>query len=334
MSQMNHIYPGCNIFQAVFAEHPVFQNGLQDHPQKPVAHPENTNAKPVLNKTLIPQLSKNKPFRADTFYVAYKRGSLATLIEEEETAEDSILLENDLAGKDFTSTIFQPQFPDLPARTKVSSSGDWLFILLILSLFSVGYIRFLYRKVFSHSIRSAFSYQDAFKLYNEQNTMAKRVSFAMSILFFLNFALFLSYLFTWFGGGNEMIPPFTHFLYILGGLLLFILAKMLLFWILGSLFSIRTIISEYLFNGSIYNKLAGIAYLPIVIAVPYIFEPVNYILLYIGAALFLILYLMQLGRGFQIILRNRISLLYAFLYLCMIEIMPFLVLYKLVADAG
>jgi hypothetical protein len=80
----------------------------------------------------------------------------------------------------------------------------------------------------------------------------------------------------------------------------------------------------------IYNRMVGLVLLPIISVVPFINTQFAPWLLYAGIVALIALYFFRIFRGIQIGIKNRLSIFYLILYLCALEILPLLVLYKLV----
>jgi hypothetical protein len=99
--------------------------------------------------------------------------------------------------------------------------------------------------------------------------------------------------------------------------------------VLGSTFHIETETTHYNFNILLYNILAGIALIPVNLFVAFGPETLRLPVIYAGLGLLGILYLLRQLRGI-----NMASHLIAghvfqfFVYLCAVEILPVLVLFK------
>jgi hypothetical protein len=285
-----------------------------------------------------------RKFKSDTFYIFYKQqfaeGELfepmdfvnpdgIQLVDQTGQLDhlngDTVLKVSE-EGNHTTTEIA----PALNIKVRNFISNDWILLLVLLTFFTVGWIRYFYGKVYLQTVRAAISYRESNRLFVEQNSLAKRVSFALNLVFFINFSLFIELAYNRINPLADAADRFNIFLIIIALLAGFILVKSILYWIMGFLFDSATIVREYVFSGSVYNKLAGIAYLPIILSIPYISESYRYILVNIGLIMFFLLYGLQLVRGIQIIFKNNSSWFYTILYLCTIEILPMLLLYKLV----
>lgn len=112
------------------------------------------------------------------------------------------------------------------------------------------------------------------------------------------------------------------------GISIFILIKVLLERLIGSLFEIDKLIDEYLFQKISYKNYLGLLLLPINAILLYSF-PVALNLVYVFIGLLLIVNIIGLITSFkthQNLIKN--NLFYFILYLCALEIAPYIILYK------
>ena len=112
------------------------------------------------------------------------------------------------------------------------------------------------------------------------------------------------------------------------GIGVFILIKVLIERLIASLFEIDNLINQYLFQKITYKNYLGILLLPINALLLYTFQP-TLILLYVIIILLLIVNIFGLISSFkthQSSIKN--NLFYFILYLCALEIAPYVILYK------
>lgn len=112
------------------------------------------------------------------------------------------------------------------------------------------------------------------------------------------------------------------------GIGIFILAKVLLERLIGSLFEMDKLIDDYLFQKITYKNYLGILLLPINAILLFSFSPTLKIL-YIIIILLLIVNIVGVITTFkahQSLLKR--NLFYFILYLCTLEIAPYIILYK------
>ncbi|SMO87770.1 protein of unknown function [Saccharicrinis carchari] len=211
-------------------------------------------------------------------------------------------------------------------------SKDVLTGLLILSVAIAGFVRLTNFKYLQELFLSVFSLQRARNMLKTDSLRIRNASFSLSTLFLFNSALFIyEYIhfnklsFAW-GNGMLLIPVFMLLLF------LFLFIKRILYGFVGFVFEQQEQTKEYMFYSSLTNKIFGLAVLPLILFVPYVGESAQTMLFNIGIATLALLYITQLLRGFSIILKNVSSLFYLFLYLCALEIIPFVIAYSIIVN--
>jgi hypothetical protein len=112
------------------------------------------------------------------------------------------------------------------------------------------------------------------------------------------------------------------------GIGVFILIKVLLERLIGSLFEIDKLIDQYLFQKISYKNLMGLLLIPINLFLIFSFKP-SLIILYVIVILLVLINVMGLittVKTNQSIIKQ--NLFYFILYLCALEIAPYIILYK------
>ncbi|PWH83599.1 DUF4271 domain-containing protein [Algibacter marinivivus] len=108
----------------------------------------------------------------------------------------------------------------------------------------------------------------------------------------------------------------------------FILIKVLIERLIGSLFEIDKLIDQYIFQKTSFKNYVGLLLLPINALLLYSFQPTLPIIYGVIALLILvnILGLISSFKTHQTLIKNNIF--YFILYLCALEIAPYIILYK------
>ena len=233
------------------------------------------------------------------------------------------------SSKTYLSNIKPINRIDNSNHIKVKNA-DWFLGILILLLSIVTILKLLYNKYFSDSVKSLWNYQHSLKLFKENTVLNQRLSLISNILFILSFSLFAVLCTDYFSISGFSKNNFLYFS-IISGLIVFIyLIKFAVYKILGFVFIETPSYSEYLYNVFQFNRIAGIFLIPIIIALAY--STINYTnaIVYSGFIILFIVFIMRVVRGFQICIKVNFSIFYSFLYLCMLEILPLIVIYKLI----
>jgi len=112
-------------------------------------------------------------------------------------------------------------------------------------------------------------------------------------------------------------------------LIVYDVIKGLLYRITGFVFETSFLTGEYLFNASMLSKVFAILLLPIISVIPFVNIWIVPNLIKLGVGMFIVLYIWQLFRGMKIFFQNTFSVFYMFLYFCALEILPLVILYKI-----
>jgi hypothetical protein len=113
---------------------------------------------------------------------------------------------------------------------------------------------------------------------------------------------------------------------------LYFTVKKLLYRLLGSIFIDAADTNEFLFNLDNFNRGTGIVLFPIVGLIAYFPSENPMIAVFLGVFTTLIFYFMLLKRGISILLKKQFPIFYLFLYLCTLEFLPLLLIYKMAGD--
>lgn len=207
---------------------------------------------------------------------------------------------------------------------------DWMFLIFVLVLAGIAWLRYNDPRRTQHLLQSAFNIRMLRQTLREEMSFSNATSLTLSTLALMGMSLFLYV-------GKKMIGIET----ISGnGLLLFGKIVLLVFVIYTiKLLGIRVIqimadgdfgLDEYIFNIYLFNQIAGIAVLPLMALAVYGGLKTALIITAIGALVISSLLLVRLGRGIINALRLHVRPFYIVLYLCALEILPFALLIKVI----
>jgi len=150
-------------------------------------------------------------------------------------------------------------------------------------------------------------------------------------LLFVNLIISLS-IFS-FVGYNTFVDSLqfelTTFIKLFVGIGAMILIKILLERLIGSLFDIDELIDSYIFQKTNYKNYIGLFLLPINIILIYAIQPTATIM-YVVIAFIILINLIGFITSFKTHQKTILNnLFYFILYLCALEIAPYIILYKL-----
>ncbi|GEM_PF-2492862 len=211
---------------------------------------------------------------------------------------------------------------------KTYKTDYWIIGIIILSVLLFSLLRLAVNKNYKILLKSGYNYNYAIKLFKENNTVSDRVNFLFGVIFYVNISLFL-YIFFKYSNFIANISNFQLFILTVFGVVLIYPAKYLLIRILGYIFELSNVAKEYILSISLYNKLLGISLFPIIITLPFISPIGKPIFIYLGFFLIVIFFIFRIIRGFQIVFKIKLSIIYWILYLCTLEILPIIIISKI-----
>jgi len=211
---------------------------------------------------------------------------------------------------------------------KLVQSDIILFILLFLYVI-VAYVK-ISSKNFIHRLSISlvnYSYSDSF--YNEKNVFLKLYGYLLSFVFYIVYSLFLTTsIDTFFPNliGDNWFFVFYIFIFFIFALNIIQYGFFIIF---GYVFLINKIAKEHMFYVSNLIKFAGILFLIFISAIFFVDIEIKRNLIYLAILLSFVLYFFKIVRYIVIFLQNGFSILYMFLYFCAVEIIPVLLLVKI-----
>ncbi len=236
---------------------------------------------------------------------------------------------------DDSANIFLQGTTSLPdpivrkSSSPLQKYNDWLSGFLIFSVVIIGFLRISSMKFLRELFSSAFYSQAANKMYSSVNIRNSKPSFILSVLFFINTGIFIFEALVFYGETIFGQEGFSLLIIVWVILIVYDVIKGLLYRITGFVFETSFLTGEYLFNASMLSKVFAILLLPIISVIPFVNIWIVPNLIKLGVGMFIVLYIWQLFRGMKIFFQNTFSVFYMFLYFCALEILPLVILYKI-----
>ncbi len=237
-----------------------------------------------------------------------------------------------LSHKLITTSVFKPH--ELRVKHKGSlainrQSTDWITGVFLLCLMLFALMQKSYPRRLQQIFRATLQPHYVNQLERDGNLFGERITLGLSFIYFSITAIFIEQILK----ENELLPfGINNILVILGisvGLLLLHVLKALGVFSLGSMFNAKESAHQYQLNTLMFNHFAGIIMLPIAI-VSFYSESVEYLIA--GSLIIMLIMAYRIIRGVFIGMANKsYSLFYLFLYLCSLEILPILLLYKVIS---
>jgi hypothetical protein len=217
-------------------------------------------------------------------------------------------------------SVFQPRLH--PAEP----GGIWIHALLFLSFTMIVVLRvFDFRRLVA-LVQGFLRASSVNVVYREESALSSRVS----LFLILNFLMMAS-LFIWqlFGVLFTNYPPPSAILWIGLIILGIYLVKIIGIRILGFIFEMKEAAQEYIYNVVLFNKTVGLILFPVTLCLAYARQLPPIWLIYGGLTAWAIILIYRFVRLSWIGISERgVSFLYIILYLCTLEILPFVVIIK------
>ena len=212
--------------------------------------------------------------------------------------------------------------------TTRQTGSSSITVFMIFGLILLAVIKHHFAKNLLETFRSAFSFSQSMRLFDERRETDRQATALSNIWFTIVAGIFISLVVAFFVTHPlwDSYALSILFFSFATGLVYFL--KTRIWRILGVVFNVQTFTGLYIHYMFLYNRIAGILAFPLVILVPYMTVAVTPYLLYSVITIFALSYLLRLWRFFQIIYTQNVSVFYFILYLCGFEILPLLLFVK------
>ena len=198
-------------------------------------------------------------------------------------------------------------------------------ILIVVSLLFITLAKAIYPRRFNDFV-SVIGNSKYLKIYVREQKFLDKFDALLFVNLVLSFAIFS---FICINYDRVLFNPTSDDLFkLIVGIGIFVLIKVLLERLIGSLFEIDKLIDAYLFQKISYKNFLGLLLFPINVFLIFSFKP-NLTIIYI---IIMILFIINVSGLVTTIKTNQSlikqNLFYFILYLCALEIAPYIIIYK------
>jgi len=229
-----------------------------------------------------------------------------------------------LAGE--LTDISSPFLPSGFVLTDEPAAWYFYFLLIMFVGYAVAkiYLGALLQDTFSSTLR----YNFAEGMFKDNSVLQRQRDNVLYTFYFFSLAFFLMFLSEKYTLHPLQLsgPRLLIFYFIFLACLFF--GKMILLNITGHIFFSRSLFREYLYTGYSYNKLMGILFLPLNFVLVFTSGTLNEYIIYLSLFTLIMLLIVKILRGVIFSMEKGVFSFYLFLYLCALEIVPILLLYK------
>lgn len=216
-------------------------------------------------------------------------------------------------------------------KTRISENKSGFFFLAIILLFIFSLARLIFPKYFSNLFQIFTSLNISKRHIKDQLENDNRASIWFYLIFFLSVG-YIVYLLI-IRNTTLYLTNFWYLNYALCTLFVIVLfgLRIGIIRIIGWIFNQGEMVQTYLFNNKLVNEFLGLMLFPLCILMMIAGKNLQSTLLVIASILFLLMFIYSYLRNIPV-LRNlfRISFIHFLLYLCALEVIPILILIKLV----
>ena len=204
---------------------------------------------------------------------------------------------------------------------QTEESFSLVFLLITISLFLVGLLRAYYWKHTKLLFLASFKYRYASQYLRQDNVFAERVNWLTFAVLIINFSLLFLI--------NSPNFALKDFMYVFFLIIIFYLFKYMIINFLGSLLFIKDITRLTVFFSYLSDKSFAITVTPFILISYYFSVDLSSltlpIIFLIGACFYVFksFWMWRIGRN-----SFGLSSIYIFLYLCVLEIYPFVFITK------
>jgi hypothetical protein len=201
--------------------------------------------------------------------------------------------------------------------------------VFLISLGALAYIRMVYSKRFGLLFKTAARLQILRQVMREELLFSHRASLVLFAHFVVMASLIIYAAFNFYGVVDEESIGISLYLIVFFGLLLLYLLKFLFMGVLRWVYQDKGLLREYRFEVFSVSKILGIIYLPLaLISVSVNVGKLEWVFP-LAALLFGVSFVFRAVQGLAMSFSYNVSRIYIILYLCTLEILPFVLFLSL-----
>lgn len=215
-------------------------------------------------------------------------------------------------------------------KIKVNEQQNWMVVIILASLFLVAILRVFYQKKFTLFVNAFVSKRFSNQIIREENALTQSTSVMLTIVFFISISLFFYLVTQHFHQSLSGYDGFQKFSVIFLFCIGFYFLKLLANKAGGYIFKVNKETDEYIFNQFIVLQILGLLLIICCILLKYSVNINKEIIIYFGFGTLILGFIVRMIKSFGIANMNSYSPVYIFLYLCTLEILPLLIIVKLI----
>ena len=220
------------------------------------------------------------------------------------------------------------QVPESPMREKIVAS--WEIPVLLSSLLIIALLRIFNKRKMQLLSNALFNIRAVPQYLREENAFSNQLVAGLSFTFVLIISMLIFQgINIWFPSRSE--STFQAFSQIAFFIILVYILKFAVLELLSEVLDKSPIVKEYIFNVLLFNFLAAVCVLPLAIANTLLIDYMQMFTV-ISIITVALIYCYRNVRAVQIGRAYKYPMYYIFLYLCTLEILPAIIVVKLVRE--
>ena len=214
-------------------------------------------------------------------------------------------------------------------KERVSPGQDWVLGLILILWAVFASVRIEFPEYMGQIFSSLVNLNASSRLFRQRGYKMMYGTVRLDLIFYLIVPLSVFQIARFFRVDISGFPPIVLFIGLLLVINTYFFIKIFIHRLVGSIAMLKDQTDELLFNIQLYYKVLGIVLLPVV-TVHAILAETNFITIWIIAVLLLLIYFATVVRSIYLGYQKDISIFYLILYLCTLEILPLLLIFKLI----
>lgn len=272
---------------------------------------------------------KDSIFRAVQSKVAHFPQNISVTNEKSDlNAVDSILPIGATNVQLHTSIAERPGLV-LPERPLPQGKPDWFVGIFILVFVLLATVRLFFNKYLEQLFHAIVNYSTSSRLFRERTVSLTHASFRLDVIFYFVFSIFVYQLFSLFQISFGQ-ASFVTYLIILGMVIGYFVLKRVAYFFTAIVSENVSETAEFFYNVNIHNRILGLFLIPVTLIIAFASLANPYLVAIAGLLICGVFYFLLLIRGAKILMAKQFSIFYLILYLCTLEILPLIFIYKLV----
>ncbi len=207
--------------------------------------------------------------------------------------------------------------------------SDFVLLVIILLFSMLAYIRFYGKNYLNKVVTSIFNYSYSSSFFKEKNLAFVLNNNLLLIVFYISSAMIMGVIIDYFGISGLQTGKWFQFFVDLTIILVMVVSYKLIYRLCGLIFGQYRIVSDYLFYLGNLLKITGIFYLIMLLGAFFSNDSWKFIFIYLTILITVFVYFIKITRIISILFKNRFSLYYLILYFCALEIVPIMLLFKI-----